>query len=117
MTFQRDPPEANGFGSITWTPGLVRSSQVLMFFGLPLRTAKTTTEFVTKPCAAPLSQPAATFLASTSLSTSGASDSATTSAGRPACTARAWSPDGPNDWVKETPLPSGVLLNAGMRAA
>src|SRR3954470_24011924 len=115
MMFQRAPPDANGFGSITWTPGLVRSSQVLMFFGLPLRTASTTTEFVTNPLAAFLSQPAATFFASTSLLTSGASERATTSAGRPACTARAWSPDGPNDCVNETPLPLVVLLNAGIR--
>ena len=47
--FHFAPPDVNGFGSITSTPSLVRSSQVLMFFGLPLRTAKTTTELVTKP--------------------------------------------------------------------
>src|SRR3954447_2298017 len=117
ITFQRAPPEANGLGSITWRPGLIRSSQVLMFFGLPLRTANTTTELVTNPCSGPLSQPAATFLASTSLSTSGASDSATTSAGSPASTARAWSPEGPNDCVNDTPLPSVVWLKAGISAA
>ena len=49
MVFQRAPPEVNGFGVTTWTPGLSRSSQVLMFLGLPLRTASTTTELVTKP--------------------------------------------------------------------
>src|SRR3954447_10717450 len=113
MTFQRAPPEANGLGSITWRPGLIRSSQVLMFFGLPLRTAKTTTELVTKPLSGPLAQPAATFFASTSLSTSGASDSATTSPASPDATARDWSPEGPNDCVNETPFPSVVLLNAG----
>ena len=37
MMFQRAPPEVNGFGVMTSTPGLVRSAQVLMFFGLPLR--------------------------------------------------------------------------------
>ena len=36
-------PELNGFGVTTWTPGLIRSSQPLMCFGLPSRTAKTTT--------------------------------------------------------------------------
>ena len=35
--FHFAPPEVNGFGVITSTPSLVRSSQVLMFFGLPLR--------------------------------------------------------------------------------
>ena len=49
MMFQRAPPEVNGFGVITWTPGLIRSSQVLMFFGLPLRVAMTTTESVIMP--------------------------------------------------------------------
>ena len=49
MTFQRAPPEVNGFGVSTWTPGLVRSLQPLMCLGLPLRTTKTTTESVTMP--------------------------------------------------------------------
>src|SRR4051812_37903551 len=117
MMFQRAPPDANGFASMTWTPGLISSSQVLMFFGLPLRTANTTTEFVTKPLAEFLSQSGATFLASTSLLTSGASDRAAMSVGRPEMIARAWSPDGPYDCVNEMPLPAGVLLNAGIRAA
>ena len=96
MTFHFAPPEVNGFGVITSTPGLIRSSQVLMFFGLPLRTANTTTEFVTKPVVLVLVPVLATRLpASTSLSTSGASESATTSACRPASTARAWSPEAP----------------------
>jgi len=49
MRFQRALPELNGFGVTTLTPGLVRSAQVVMCFGLPLRTTKTTTEFVTMP--------------------------------------------------------------------
>ena len=93
--FHFAPPEVNGLGVITSTPSLVRSSQSLMFFGLPLRVASTTTELVTKPSYSSLFQSAATFFASTSLSTSGASDSATTSAFRPASTARAWSPEAP----------------------
>ena len=36
-------PELNGFGVTTCTPGLIRSAQPLMCFGLPSRTAKTTT--------------------------------------------------------------------------
>ena len=49
MMFHLAPPEVNGLGVMTSTPGLSRSSQVLMPLGLPLRTAKTTTELVTKP--------------------------------------------------------------------
>ncbi len=36
ITFQRAPPEVNGFGVTTWTPGLTRSSHVRMCFGLPV---------------------------------------------------------------------------------
>ena len=49
ITSQRAPPELNGFGKTTWTPGLTRSSHVRMCFGLPLRRTKTTTEFETIP--------------------------------------------------------------------
>jgi hypothetical protein len=35
------------------------------------------------------------------------------SAGRPASTARDWSPDEPNEFENETPSPSGVPSNAG----
>ncbi len=49
MTFQRAPPEVNGLGVITWTPFLVRSSQVVMCLGLPLRTTKTTIVSATIP--------------------------------------------------------------------
>ena len=42
-------PELNGFGVTTWTPGLIRSAQPLMCFGLPLRTAKTTTVSAAMP--------------------------------------------------------------------
>src|SRR3954468_5063218 len=117
ITFQRAPPEVNGFGSSTWTPGLTRSSHVLMPFGLPLRTTNATTEFVTKPCVGPLVQLELTSPAFTSLSTSGASESATTSAGRPDATARDWSPEAPYDWVNVTPLPAGVSWNAGISLA
>ena len=49
MMFQRAPPEVNGFGVTTSTSGRRRSFQLLIFFGLPSRTTKTTTEFVTIP--------------------------------------------------------------------
>ena len=78
--FHCAPPEVNGFGVITSTPSLIRSSQVLMFFGLPLRTANTTTELVTMPLYSALVQFPSTRPASTSLVTSGASENATTSA-------------------------------------
>ncbi len=47
--FQRALPEVEGFGVITSTPGLIRSSQPVMCLGLPLRTTSTTTESVTIP--------------------------------------------------------------------
>ena len=85
----------NGFGVMTSTPSLVMSSHFWMFFGLPLRTANTTTELVTKPSVGVSAQLASTSPGSTSLSTSGASERATMSAGRPLATARDWSPDAP----------------------
>ena len=42
-------PPVNGFTVTTWTPGLIRSFQPLIFFGLPSRRPKTTTEFQTTP--------------------------------------------------------------------
>ena len=85
-----------------------------MFFGLPLRTTSATTEFVTKPCHWFWSQLGDTRPAVTSFVTSGASESITTSAGRPAATARLWSPEAPYDCWKLTPLPAGVFWNAGI---
>src|SRR5205814_3162576 len=103
ITFQRAPPDVNGFGVTTCTPGLSRSLHVRMCFGLPPRTMNTTTERVTMPWYAFLFPLEATRCALTSASTSGASDSSTTSAGRPWRTARACSPDAPYDWLKVTP--------------
>src|SRR4029078_7905451 len=105
MMFHRAPAEVNGFGVITSTPGLTRSSQVLMFFGLPLRVASTTTEFVTNPWNLFWSQFASTFPDLTSLSTSGASESSTTSALRPASTACSWSQEALYDWLTLEPFP------------
>ena len=91
--FHLAPPEVNGFGSITSTSSLIRSSQVWMFLGLPLRTMKTTTESVTKPSYSFLFQSSSTRPASTSRVMSGSSENSTTSAGRPPSTARDCSPD------------------------
>ena len=93
--FQRAPPEVNGLGVTTWTPGLVRSAQVLMFLGLPLRTMNTTTELATMPWNWFWSQLDETSLASTRRAMSGSSEKWTTSAGWPATTARLWSPEAP----------------------
>src|SRR4051794_38957235 len=117
MMFQRAPPEVNGFGVSTEMPGLTRSAQPLMPFGLPLRTTNTTSEFVTMPRKASLFHDADTRPALTSASTSVASEKLTTSAGRPEATARLCEPDAPNDWLKLTPLPGGVAWNAVVSAA
>ena len=71
-----------------------------MPFGLPLRTTNETSDVVTKPPLPPAAsvwatQSAGTSLSSVSLSTSGASEKATTSAFWPASTARLWSPEAP----------------------
>ena len=93
--FHWAPPEVNGLGVMTSTSSFTRSSQVWMFLGLPLRTANTTIELLTKPLVGPDAQFALTMPGSTSRSMSGASERASTSASRPASTARLWSPDGP----------------------
>ena len=85
----------NGLGVMISTSSLTTSSHVSMPFGLPLRTANTTTELVTKPSVGVSAQLASTSPGSTSLSTSGASDRATMSAGSPLATARDWSPEAP----------------------
>ena len=41
-------------------------------------------------------------------------ENSTKSAGRPAATARLWSPEAPYDWVNFTFLPASVFWNAAM---
>ena len=89
MTFQRAPPEVKGLGVSTSTPGLTRSAQPLMFFGLPGRTASTTTDRVTIPFVGVAFQSAATRFSLTSFVMSGSSESAAMSVGSPEMTARA----------------------------
>src|SRR5271167_4647240 len=113
MMFQRALPEVKGFGVSTPTPGLIRSDQPVMCFGLPLRTMITATELVTKPCVAFWFQLGETWPDLTSRSTSGSSEKLTTSACRPLATERLCSPEGPKDWLKLTPLPSLVAWKAG----
>src|SRR5881398_370856 len=112
--FQRALPEVAGFGVITSTPGFTRSSQPVMCFGLPLRTTSTTTESDGMPFAPTVSQLLATTPALTSRVTSGVVENATTSAGWPDATARLWAPDGPNDWLNETPLPADDCAKAAV---
>ena len=66
-----------------------------MFFGLPLRTTKDTSELLTKPLYWFWSQSSATLPALTRRVMSGASEKATMSAVRPASTARLCSPEAP----------------------
>ena len=115
--FQRALPDVDGFGVITSTPGLIRSSQPLMCFGLPLRTTNTTTESLEKPCSGFAFQSLDTIPSLTSRVMSGVVENATTSAGCPESTARLWDPDAPNDWPNETPFPALVCANAAISAS
>ena len=99
---------------ITWTPDLTRSPQPLIFFGFPSRTTKTTTESETIPWYLLPFQFLGTSFFWTSRFMSGSSESATMSAGWPAATARAWSPEAPYDWLKLTPFPAAVCWKAEM---
>src|SRR5437588_7292279 len=103
--FQRALPDVAGFGVITSVPGLIRSSQPAMCFGLPLRTTSTTSESEGVPFDPTTSQLLETIPPLTRRVTSGVVENATTSAGWPDATARLWAPDGPNDCVNDTPLP------------
>src|SRR5579875_4161501 len=80
-TFQRALPEVAGFGVTTLIPGLMRSLQLVMCFGLPLRTTNTTTESLEKPCSGFAFQFEATILSFTRRVMSGVVENATTSAG------------------------------------
>src|SRR4029453_4992729 len=106
LMFHLAPPEVNGLGSMTSTPGLTRSSQVRRFLGLPLRTTNTTTDLVIRPLVGPAFQSLATRPASTSLVMSGSGEKVPRSAARPFWTARLWSPEAPYDWENRTPLPA-----------
>src|SRR5215212_6195719 len=116
-TFQRAPPEANGLGVITSTPGWVRSSQSVRCFGLPFRVAMTTTESVTMPACSSEFQSSATIPALTTRVMSGSREKATMSAGRPDSTARLWSPEPPNEVVNSTFSPSEVSWYAAMMSS
>src|SRR4051812_46034443 len=94
------------------TPGLTRSSQPLIFLGLPLRTAITTTDWVRMPLVGVFFQLGDTCPLSTRRVTSGSREKCTMSALRPPSTARLWSPEAPYDVSNVTPLPSEVFCPA-----
>src|SRR5579884_156143 len=94
-TFHFAEPELKGFGVTTWTPGRMRSLQPLMCFGLPLRTAKTTTVSAAIPSYDWRFHVGLTRPASTRRFTSSPVERNTRSAGCPAATARAWFVEGP----------------------
>ena len=75
--FQRAAPEEPGLGVTMPTPSLARSSQPLMFLGLPSRTTSTTTESVTMPLLGPAFQSLATRPSSTRRVTSGVREKCT----------------------------------------
>src|SRR2546423_8343361 len=104
--FQRALPEVDGFGVITSTPGLIRSSQPAMCLGLPLRTTVTTTESLEMPCSGLAFQFLGTIPSLTRRVMSGSVENATTSAGWPESTARLCEPEAPNDWPNVKPLPA-----------
>src|SRR6516165_1896106 len=115
--FHRALPDVDGFGVITSTPGLIRSSQPVMCFGLPLRTTSTTTESLEKPLFGFASQLLATMPSLTRRVMSGVVENATTSAGWPESTARLCEPEAPKDWLKPTPFPVLVWAKAEVRAS
>src|ERR1700751_5218316 len=115
--FQRALPEVDGFGVITSTPDLIRSSQPVMPLGLPLRTTTTTTESLENPFTGFASQFFETIPSLTRRVMSGVVENATTSAGCPESTARLCEPEAPNDWPKLTPLPAEVWAKAVVSAS
>src|SRR5450755_2065544 len=114
--FQRALPDVEGLGVITSMPGLIRSFQPVICFGLPLRTTSTTTESLEIPLSGLASQFCATIPSLTKRVTSGVVENATTSAGWPESTARLCEPEAANEDEKPTPLPAGVWAKASVSA-
>src|SRR5665648_534819 len=117
MMFHLAPPDVEVIEPNPFTSGFVRSAQVLIPFGLPLRTTRTTTDLVTKPSYWFWLQVLSTRPAPTSRAMSGASENPTTSAGSPASTARLCSPDEPYDSLNATFAPAAVFWKAGISSA
>src|SRR5271167_4651353 len=107
MRFHLALPELKTLGVITLTPGLMRSAQVVMCFGLPGRTMNETMEFVTMPLVGVRSHELETRPALTTLFMSRASEKLRRSAGSPSTTEVAWVPEGPNEEDTVIPAPVG----------
>src|SRR5437016_10035582 len=88
-----------------------------MFFGLPLRTTNTTSEFVRMPFVGPEFQLVSTRSSLTRRVMSVSNEKFRTSAARPLCTARLWSPDAPYDSVNLMFAPCGVFWYSLMIAS
>ena len=95
---------------MTCTPGLTKSLQSWMFFGLPLRTKNSMVEVVGE---ASLGNFFAQSLATTPLSARNCTSvvvlNVTTSAASPSLTARAWALEPPWAWSIFTSLPVAFL--------
>ncbi|COV49288.1 Uncharacterised protein [Mycobacterium tuberculosis] len=109
-------PELSGLGVMTSIPGRNRSSQSLMFFGLPARTTNVTTDPNGMPLVASASQSLSTLPALTRRAMSGSTEKFTRSAGLPSATPRDWSADAPYEVITWTPRPCSEALNAGITA-
>src|SRR3954471_20920222 len=106
-TFHFAEPEGNGSGVTTCTPGLTRSFQPWMCFGFPGRTTKATTESAAIPPSFAFVQDLEMRPAVATVSMSSPVERKARSAGCPATICLAWEPDGPYDWLNETPCPAG----------
>ena len=102
----RPLPPVLGLTMITWVPGLTRSSQSLMFFGLPLRVRNSIVDVVGEALPAKrLAQSLATTPVPARNSMSVVVFMVTTSASSPSLTARAWALEPPCAWSILTSLP------------
>src|SRR5258706_4421502 len=109
--FHRAAPDEAGFGVTMPMPGLARSSHVLMFFGLPGRTAKTTMDEEMIPLFGPEFQ-LGSIRVGTSRVMSLCTEKCTMSAASPFWTARLWSPEAPYEVLNVTLLPSLNLAHS-----
>src|SRR6266540_1892168 len=109
--FHFAPPLWEGSGVRIWTPLLVRSLQSAMRLGFPERTSNTTGVVATIAPSGSLVQSWVISPAFCTIFTSGASESATTSAGNPLATFWAWVVLPPNEDWKITDCPSWAVFH------
>src|SRR5438874_7691398 len=114
--FHLAPPLCDGSGVRIWILVFVRSLQFEMWLGLPDRTSKTTGVVATIPPSGSFVQSCVMSPALWTISTSGASDRATTSAGNPLATFWAWVVLPPKDDWKITDCPLWSAFQASWKA-